>query len=134
MKAEEGVPESKQHTPGAVPCSWRRVGPRGFLLSSEAADRKTSRVGSAPARALSLESLPGPGKPDRDSGPCYKRTLRIAKISLLALSVPVTSFVTCGESLNPRLSFPTLLEDLRPESGQEEKKVHVTSTTCLVSI
>lgn len=29
VKAEEGVPESKQHMPGAVPCSWRRVGPPG---------------------------------------------------------------------------------------------------------
>ena len=27
VTAEEGVPGNRQHVPGAMPCSWRRVGP-----------------------------------------------------------------------------------------------------------
>lgn len=64
VKAEEGVSANRQHMPGVVPCSWRRVGPPGGPLLSPVrggCGRETIRVGSIPAQTSSSESLRDPG-------------------------------------------------------------------------
>lgn len=90
VKAEEGVPANRPHRPGAVPCSWRRVGPPGGPLCSPVrggCGREAIRVGGTQPRPLPLKvcGFLGPGKPGRGSGPCYTTTLRLAKISPLRL-------------------------------------------------
>ena len=64
VKAEEGVSANRQHMPGVVPCSWRRVGPPGGPLLSPVSGgcgRETIRVGSTPTQTPSSESLRDPG-------------------------------------------------------------------------